>query len=339
MLLEQLRRLQISEDVGYLTLAQIKRSKALLKLSEAAFKVKQGLETEETLQNIWKEMGNGYDQTQADSPLLSVSTDLEHLLGEIQRNPGVRWGLNCLNKSLGSLRKGDFGFIFARPETGKTTFLASEVTSFLSQPTSKVVWFNNEEQGYKVMLRAYQAFFDVTLEQLMVNPKKYNQLFQETVGNRFILIDSAILNKNDVEKTIDKLEPTIVIYDQLPKITGFSADRKDLELGAIFQWARELAKDSHAAIGVSQADGSAEGIRYLTMEHVANVKTAVQAEADWILGIGKAHDPGQEYVRYFNISKNKLIGDNDSIPELRHGRFEVLIEPQKAKYKDVIKYE
>jgi hypothetical protein len=81
-----------------------------------------------------------------------------------------------------------------------------------------------------------------------------------------------------------------------------------------------------------------EGVRYLTMDHVANAKTAVQAEADWILGIGCDHDETQPNARYLTICKNKLLGDSDSIPELRHGRFEVMIEPQIARYRDVIKF-
>lgn len=189
------------------------------------------------------------------------------------------------------------------------------------------------------MLRLYQAFFGIELHQLLANPKAFNADFKQRVGDNLRLYDAAIISRQDAEKVIEKVKPDVVIYDQLTKIRGFKADRQDLELGAIFQWARELAKGSHAAIGVSQADGTAEGVRYLTMEHVANAKTAVQAEADFILGIGKSHDANQELVRFLSISKNKLIGDPDSISDLRHGRTEVMIEPSIARYKDVIKFE
>jgi len=70
------------------------------------------------------------------------------------------------------------------------------------------------------------------------------------------------------------------------------------------------------------------------MDNVAESKTAKQAEADWILGIGKVHDSGMEYVRYLHLSKNKLSGDETSIPELRHGKIEVLIRPELARYQD-----
>ena len=126
------------------------------------------------------------------------------------------------------------------------------------------------------------------------------------------------------------------MFDQIDKIGGFAEDRDDLKLGAIYQWARELAKTYCPVIGICQADGTAEGVKWLTMAHVSNAKTSKQAEADWILGIGRTHDAGYEDVRHFCISKNKLVGDSDSIPSERHGRWDVLIEPLTARYKDIV---
>src|SRR5574343_652214 len=189
------------------------------------------------------------------------------------------------------------------------------------------------------MLRVYQAFFGVTLEQLMASPKKYRDAFKDQMGHKFLLHDAPTIDKHTIEKLITKHNPQVVIYDQIDKIRGFAADREDLRLGAIYQWARELAKGNHAAIGVCQADGTAEGVRYLSMEHVANAKTAKQAEADFILGIGKSDSIELASARFLNISKNKLLGDKDSISDLRHGRFEVLIKPEIASYAGVIKFD
>jgi hypothetical protein len=104
----------------------------------------------------------------------------------------------------------------------------------------------------------------------------------------------------------------------------------------MYQWAREIAKDLDCAvIGVCQADGSGEGQKWLTMGNVANAKTAKQAEADWIVGIGKVADVGYENLRYLNASKNKLAGDEDTDPTLRHGKREVLIRAEIARYEDI----
>jgi KaiC/GvpD/RAD55 family RecA-like ATPase len=236
---------------------------------------------------------------------------------------------------LGSLRKGDFGFIFARPESGKTTFLASEISHFATQTDRPIIWFNNEEQGSKVMLRIYQATLGLTLEELFNdlegNKKRYYNL---TKGN-IKIYDSGSISRNDVERLCYQLNPSCIIFDQLDKIKGFNSDRDDLKLGFIYQWARELAKQYCPVIGVSQADGSGEGKKWLTMENVSGAKTSKQAEADFILGIGKTHEDGMEMVRHLHLSKNKLTGDRDTIPDQRHGRRETLIEPGIARYKDI----
>ena len=117
-------------------------------------------------------------------------------------------------------------------------------------------------------------------------------------------------------------------------VRGFDGDREDLKLGAIYTWAREIAKTYCPVIGVTQADGTAEGKKWLTMDNVSNAKTAKQSEADWILGIGSTHAEGFEFVRHLHLSKNKLSGDTDTDPELRHGKQDVLIEPQIARYRD-----
>ena len=88
-------------------------------------------------------------------------------------------------------------------------------------------------------------------------------------------------------------------------------------------------------LAVCQADVSGEGKKWLTMDNVANAKTAKQAEADFILGIGKTHNVTEEYMRFFHLSKNKLPGDLDTEPDLRHGQQTVKINPEVARYEDL----
>jgi len=273
-----------------------------------------------------------------------VSNDLNELYLDAVKTPGLRWRLASLNKSLGSLRKGDFGFIFARPETGKTTFLASEISFMATQLRDEdaaqnrgaILWFNNEEQGSKVMLRCYQASLGLRLEQLISSLKDNHQKFLKANGGRIKIYDQAIIDKEEVRRICIELQPSLIIFDQIDKLAGFKADRNDLELGEIYNWARELAKNFCPVIGVCQADGTGEGQKWLTMSNVANAKTSKQAEADWILGIGRSNDSGYEAVRHFNISKNKLIGDNDSRPEDRHAKWDVKIQPELARYEDFL---
>jgi hypothetical protein len=330
----------IDSELGLGILRQIKRRKTALQLSEQAFRFATGKADTDSIFKLTKLLEE--EQVNDDIEIEVVSDDLEFLLNETVQKPGLRWRLNCLNRSLGSLRKSNFGFLFARPETGKTTFLASECSFMLTQlndASGPVIWFNNEQAGNEVMLRIYQGFFGVTLEQLLANPKKYKREFQEQTKGKFKLVDDANVDRLRVEKVCKQLSPSLVIFDQIDKIKGFAADREDLRLGAIYIWARELAKQYCPVIGVCQADGSAENQKWLTMDNVSNAKTSKQAEADWILGIGKIYNDGFENVRFLNISKNKLLGDQDSIPDLRHGHFEVLMKQETARYEDAIRYD
>jgi len=282
------------------------------------------------------ELFNNFEHQEVEADEITpVDMDLDTLYTSQVATPGLRWRNRWLNKALGSLRKGDFGFIFARPETGKTTFLASEITHMVSQTDGDVLWFNNEEQGNKVGIRVYQASLGLTTQELFRNKTKNKQDYSELTGNRIKILDfEDSSSKNRIESVLKQYNPALIIFDQIDKIRGFKGDRNDLELKQIYQWAREISKTYAPVIAVSQASGEAEGKLFLTMDMVDGSKTAKQGEADWILGIGKEQD-NTSRTRYFNICKNKLIGDEDTMPDLRHGSTQVLIKPEIARYEDL----
>lgn len=330
-MVKQLEEVEVGEDMVSDLLKEAKNRSIAYDLALLSLEVSEGKNDPSTL----VEKVSEFDQP----VLLSeeeefITDDLEQLYNETTGKPGLRWRLSSLNKSLGSLRKGDFGFIFARPETGKTTFLASEVSFFAEQTDSPILWFNNEEQGNKVKIRIMQASLGRELISLYKDRKKsYNDYITLTKGN-IKLKDNSSIHKRQVELLCKQYKPSLLIFDQIDKIKGFNNDREDLRLGSIYIWARELAKEYCPVIAVCQSDVTGEGKRWLTMDNVANAKTSKQAEADWILGIGKTHDQGLEYVRYLHLSKNKLAGDEDSEPEMRHGKIECIIKPEIARYTD-----
>ena len=282
------------------------------------------------------ELFNNFEHQEVEADEITpVDMDLDNLYDTQIATPGLRWRINWLNKSLGSLRKGDFGFIFARPETGKTTFLASEITHMVSQTDGDILWFNNEEQGTKVGIRVYQATLGLTTQALFADKQANKEQYRAITNNRIKILDfEDSSSKHRIESVLKQYNPALIIFDQIDKIRGFKGDRNDLELKQIYQWAREISKTYAPVIAVSQASGEAEGKLFLTMDMVDGSKTAKQGEADWILGIGKEQD-NTSRSRYFNITKNKLIGDKDTSPDLRHGSTQVLIKPEIARYEDI----
>jgi hypothetical protein len=330
---------EVKADVVEGLIQSLERRQSLLNLAVSAYEAAEGRKDVSDFNDELKllaQKGTAGLETEASNEITFVTDDLDVIYTKTVKEPGLRWRLKSLNQSLGSLRKGDFGFVVARPETGKTTFLASECSFMASQAGGPVLWLNNEEQGEKVMLRCYQAALGAPLEKLFSNIKGSKEDFQKVTGGRLKLLDAVSLGKREVEDICKQVAPALIVFDQIDKIKGFTSDRDDLVLGAIYQWARELAKTYCPVIGICQADGTAEGVRWLTMAHVANAKTSKQAEADWILGIGRSNDPGYEMVRHFHVSKNKLVGDEDTLPDMRHGNWDVLIEPSIARYRDIV---
>lgn len=336
--LDQLNTLDVSEATTFKLLQSILANKRLKEISLAAYDVTEGKLEIDKMNTMLQGFLEEQETTEEEHEFEFITDDLEELVNGAIKKQGLRWRLSTLNQMLGSLRTGDFGFIFARPETGKTTFLASETTYMaeqLGEDSGPIIWFNNEEQGSKVKLRCYQAALGLNMTQLMADLPANRAAYLAKTKGKHMIYDSGTIHKNTVEQICKKYKPSLVIFDQIDKIHGFKEDRDDLKLGAIYQWGRELAKQYCPVIAVCQADGTGEGVKWLTMGHVANAKTSKQAEADFIVGVGKIHDPGYENVRYINISKNKLIGDEDTDTSMRHGRKEVLINPTVARYEDI----
>ena len=330
-LINQLEKIEVNVSLAetYLT-AHIQQAKAT-ELAMLALDVSQGKGDFLKLATAARELDQNAEEKVEDE---YVTDDLGALLDQTFKTPGLRWRLKTLNQMLGSLRPGDFGFIFKRPETGGTTLLASEVTYMATQTDRPILWVNNEEQGSKVKLRCYEAAFGQPLKTLVKDWEFYKKEYSAKWGGRIKLFDKAYIHRKEIDRLCFKENPSLIIFDQIDKIKGFDADRNDLELKATYQWARELAKQYGPVIGVCQAGATAENKQWLSMDDVDSSKTAKQGEADWMLGIGKQHKEGMENVRYFSVVKNKLVGDEDTVEEMRHGKAPVIILPQIARFAD-----
>jgi replicative DNA helicase len=286
---------------------------------------------EPMLQSYRKEIGAAIKKED-----LFVSPDLSYLK-EVVGSGGLEWRLPEMNVSLGPLRKGDFIIIAARPESGKTTFVASEATHMLGQLADDecVIWINNEEASNKVMMRCIQSYHGVTSKELMEHADDFSNLWQANGGKRFLVLDddSGVKSTNRIATLFQQFKPGLIIFDQLDKVHGFSNEsRDDLRIGKLYEWARDIAKQYCPVIAVSQVDGSGEGEKWLHMNQLRGSKTDKIGEADAIITIGKSNDPSEGLKRFIHVPKNKLFGGKHTQEAHRHGAFEVLIEPTIARY-------
>jgi hypothetical protein len=330
----RIREINVSEDVAVEILEEHRKRAIAHRVSEIAFDVSQGTGDMDKLVSEMKhfETDTSLDETDFNEG----DMDLDRLKEKLILTPGLKFRLRTMRMMYGSLRKGDFGFIFTRPEVGKTTMLASEGSFMASQADSVVVHFNNEEEGDRIRTRYVQAALGVSIDQLFSDTRGNMQRYREATGDKIRVVDQPALHRAMVERYCEIRKPSLIIIDSIDKIKGFKEDRDDLVYKDIYQWARELAKEYAPVIGVCHAAVRAEGKSILRMDDVAYAKTAKQGEADWILGIGQVFDkPGYENVRYLSAPKNKLLGDEESVESMRHTTREVIIQPELARYIDL----
>ena len=294
------------------------------------------------LPNIQGEIAAKLEEFKADAGIRDIDylrDDIGDLLAEEVSDAGLRWRLGCMNEHVRGLRPGDFGIVAGRPDKGKTTFIASELTHLASQlPEGQcAVWLNNEGPGKRIIPRLYQAALGETVSGLIrLNAAGVIQrAYTEVMGmlDRIRVIDIHNADLWTVEAIVERHQPGIVVYDMIDNVRGFGdADRTDLGLERMYQWGRELAvKHEHAAIATSQISNDGDGLQFPTLGMLKDSKTGKQGACDFQLMIGASNDAGMQGVRYISLPKNKLRREG-AAPD---PRATVRYDPQRARYEDI----
>lgn len=270
-----------------------------------------------------------------------VPSDLTLLTEGSPSAPGLEWRLEELNISAGPLRKGDFVEVAAYVDTGKTTFLSSEVTYMASQldPGDYVVWINNEQAGGAVRARTYQSTLGLSSYTIDTDKARYVAEYHRRLGmeGRIRIIDDSAATVEGINNYLARVKPKLIVLDMLDKIHGFeNVQRDDIRLQKLYQWARELAKKYGPVIATTQVSGDAANIKWIPMELLAGSRYGKQGEADLIITIGRltdSDDPDDATKRFIYTPKNKLVGGPRSDPTLKNGRWEVTFEGEVGRYR------
>lgn len=331
-LFERIRSSTASEDTAQTLLESLREVFIARELSTHALDVSEARRPFKSLLERFQEL---VDEKPVTSEGVLYKPDLCAILDSKGVGKGLEWPLICLNKSIGPLHKGDFGWIFARPEVGKTALLVSIVCNALKQTTGNILWVNNEEATQNVYLRCFYNIFNCTRNDLVANMEYYQRESAKVGINRIQFCDDAAITKRDIEALIKNLEPELIVIDQLDKVHGFyNSTDYPLLMKIKYQWARETAKKWCPVIGTCQAGGQAEGKTWLDLDDADYSKTGKQGEADWIIGVGVNTNIGFENMRYLNVLKNKLGNGDNCDEQLRHGKFRTELDFKFSKYKD-----
>ena len=267
-----------------------------------------------------------------------IDTPIRELLKVDLNDEGLKWRLHCLNDSMRPLRPGDFGIIAARPDKGKTSFLASESSYMAPQlePERNVLWLNNEGPGGRIIPRVWQATLGLTIPD-MIKLDQNDALepeYKRIMGrfDKIRVVDIHGLNNAQVEMLIDSNNAGLVIYDMIDNIGGFGdSARTDSRLEAMYQWGRERAvKYGAVGLATSQISAEGDGLCYPTLSMLKDSKTGKQGACDFQLMIGASNDPNQQLSRFMGLPKNKLQKpDRPKDP-----RAEVTFDSYRSRFKD-----
>ena len=259
-------------------------------------------------------------------------------LADPTRNHGFEWKHDYLNLAIGPVGEGDHVLIYGRPETGKTSFLLETVTHCVTQfdePGVALV-FNNEEKAKAVASRVIQTALGVSHRDILSDPIKVEKDYKDFLGeHKIIVVSDPNLHIRKVERICRKYNPKVIAINIIDKVRGFQGEKEVDRLRYLLQWGRGLAHQYGPTFSLMQADASASGQRWLTMDMVYGSKTAVQGEADLMLGIGQSYDSSEEHLRFLSIVKNKLPGGPKSDPKHKHGQCVFEFRPDTGQYTEV----
>lgn len=269
-----------------------------------------------------------------------IDTPIEELLQDEFDDTGIEWRLGCLNQSMRKLRPGDFGIIAGRPDKGKTSFIASEVTHMAAQlpPDRNIVWLNNEGPGKRIIPRLYQSALNLTMTEMTMLQETGALVanYRTQIGGRLDkirIVDIHGFATGQIEAILEDSNPGIIVYDMIDNIKGFGDQpRTDLVLEKMYQWARERSvKYDCIGLATSQISNDGDGMQFPTLGMLKDSKTGKQGACDFQLMIGASNDIGLAGSRFIGLPKNKLRRpDGPSDP-----RAEVIFDGVRARYRDI----
>jgi hypothetical protein len=261
-----------------------------------------------------------------------TTKDLEELLLLSDDENRWRFNITALSKHVYGMGPGEFGAIFARPETGKTSLgvsLSVAAGGFCHQG-AKVFIGGNEEDTKRTMMRAYQASSAMDRDWIAKDPHRALEAFN-VIRDKITMRNVMNWSIYDLDAFLDKEHFDVVIIDQLDKLKVVDRDLEGYaKLREIYLQAREIAKRRECAlIGMSQASFDADDKTILTPDMMEGSKTGKFAELDLIIGIGKYKQVTEEDndpTRYLTVGKNKLTG--------WHGTITCKLDAPTARYLD-----
>ncbi len=313
----------------------------------------QSFEQQELYAELHNDLDNNLDITAVSSKIEKLKDRIEYIQGRApdatedmdlslaleatSREKGLVWRLQCLRDLFngGGLIKGDFGIIAGYVDSGKTSFLCSELTHMASQLEGDqwIAWLNTEGSWQQIIPRIYCAALNCTETDL--------RKFKDSAEDKYIKIMNGNKNRirvlnyqrksvKDVEKLIKRNPPSLIVFDLLDAVTGFdkllgSEGNSAERYGALYQWARVIATEYCPVLAISQLNRNGNNEPYPAMTELSGSGEKKQGAATFQLMIGSLE--GNNTERYLSCPKNKISSE-------KGWRRQVRFNPTRCRFED-----
>ena len=271
----------------------------------------------EILYELGRLAQEGTRNTNAVSPSSYVDTPIEDLLLEYQNDRGLKMVTLALQSTVGGLQGGDTVLVAGRPDKGKTSLLAANLTYFATQLKGlgldgrPILWLNNEGSGKRIVPRIYQAALKIDFAELvrLSNAGELTDKYNAAVdGQRIIVKDCHGSTMGQLEQIIEEFNPCVVVFDMMAnfRIGGVNGGNKTDAEEQKYQEMREMAV-RHDFVGMPTIQISADGDDLLFPPYSAlkDSRTGVQGAVDVILMMGALNAAEAAQLRGFSTPKNK----------------------------------
>ncbi len=247
------------------------------------------------------------------------TASIQDILEDEEHGSKLPWHLDCLRRAMPGLRTGMQVIVAARPGKGKTSFLAHANVQFLQGEYIKssgrpIVWFNNE--GKKIRIKgshvraALRKDFDEISE---IGWESAQDQYANIIGaeDNLRIYDIHGRDYMYLERIIENDKPAVVVWDMLDNVKGFYGsrgnDRKDQQLEALYQWARECAvKYDFLSLPTSQISVEGANTQWVPDSMLKDSKTGKQGACDAIITIGSVEREGFTDSRFIYVPKTKF---------------------------------
>lgn len=245
----------------------------------------------------------------------NVSDYADEILEELSDLSGLIkvYPVELNNRIDGGVMGGHQILIYARPNAGKTQFAINLSRGFI-RDGKRVLYLCNEEPKKQILQRFISRLSNLTKRDVYKDIKTALKIAVKNGLDNLYLEDINPGTFREIERFIKKVEPDIVVIDQLRNVK-VKGDTRVNELEKAATEARRIAKKYDVVVvSITQAGDSAEGKLVLNMGDVDFSNTGIPAQMDLMVGVGVNDEYRATNMRMISIAKNKLSSDHSHFP-------------------------